>query len=55
VRQHDFEKLAVEPLRPRLDLAEIEAGLEVEIIGTGAVLKVQIDETRRCPCRAGRC
>ena len=30
VRQHDLEQLAVEPLRPRLDLVEIEARLEVE-------------------------
>ncbi len=47
LRDHDFEQLPVEPLRARLDLAEIEARLDVEIIGAGAVLKVEIDQARR--------
>ena len=47
VRQHDFEQLAVEALRPRFDLVEIEARLDVEIIGAGAVLKIEIDQAGR--------
>ena len=55
MRQHDFEQLPIEPLRTRLDLAEIEARLDVEIIGAGAVLEIEIDETGRGLCRARRC
>ena len=47
MRQHHFQQLAVEPLRPMLDLAELEPRLQVEIIGAGTVLKIEIDETRR--------
>ena len=32
---------------PRLDLAEIEARLDVEIIGAGAVLEIEIDQAGR--------
>ena len=55
VRQHDLEQLAVETVRPRLDLAEVEARLEVEIVGAGAVLEIEIDQAGRGSCRAGRC
>jgi hypothetical protein len=59
LREHDFEQLPVEPLRPRLDLAEIETRLDVEIIGAGAVLEVEVDEAGRycfaSYCRARRC
>ena len=44
MRQHDFEKLPVEPLRPRLDLLEIQPRLEIEIVGAGAVLEIEIDQ-----------
>ena len=44
VRQHHFQQLPVEPLRPRLDLAEIETRLEIEIVGAGAVLEIEIDQ-----------
>ena len=44
LRHHHFEQLAVEPLGPRLDLAQIEPRLDVEIIGAGAVLKVEVDQ-----------
>jgi hypothetical protein len=47
MRQHHFQQLAVEPLRPMLDLAELEPRLQVEIISAGTVLKIEIDETRR--------
>ena len=47
MRQHDFEQLPVEPLRPRLDFAEIEARLEIEIVGAGAVLEIEIDQAGR--------
>jgi len=47
MRQHDFEELAVEPLRTGLDLAEIETGLDVEIVGAGPVLEIEIDEAGR--------
>ena len=47
IREHDFEQLPIEPLRARLDLAEIEARLDVEIIGAGAVLEVEIDQASR--------
>ena len=54
MRQHDFEQLPIEPLRARLDLAEIEARLDVEIIGAGAVLEIEVDETGRgLSARAG--
>ena len=55
MRQHDFEQLPIEPLRTRLDLAEIEARLDVEIIGAGAVLEIEIDQAGRGLCRACRC
>src|SRR5204862_4510138 len=45
MRQHDFKQLAIEPVRPRLDLAEIEAGFEIEIVGASPVLEVQIVES----------
>jgi hypothetical protein len=44
MRQHDFEQLPVEPLRPWLDLAEIKTRFEVKIVGTGAVLEIKIYE-----------
>ena len=47
LRNHDFEQLPVEPLRTRLDLAEIEARLDIEIVGAGAVLEVEIDQAGR--------
>src|ERR1700730_14587472 len=36
--------MPVETLGPRLDLAQIEAGLKVEVIDAGAVLKIEIYE-----------
>ena len=47
MRQHDFEQLPVQPLRARLDLAKIEAGLDVEVIGAGAMLEVEVDQASR--------
>ena len=47
VREHHFQQLPVEALRPRLDLAEIEARLEVEIVGAGAVLEIEVDQAGR--------
>ena len=53
MRQHHLQQLPVEALRARLDLAEIEARLEVEIVGAGAVLEVEIDQAgRRLAARA---
>ena len=47
IRQHDLEQLAVEPVRARLDLGEVEPRLEVEIVGAGAVLEIEIDQAGR--------
>ena len=47
VREHHFQQLPVEALRARLDLAEIEARLEVEIVGASAVLEVEVDQAGR--------
>ena len=51
--EHHFQQLAVEPLRTRLDLADVEARLDVEIIGAGAVLEIEIDQASR-DAAAGR-
>ena len=51
--KHDLEQLPVEPLRPRLDLVEVEARLEVEIVGAGAVLEIEIDQAGRRLDRVG--
>ena len=45
--EHDLEELQVEPLGMRADLVEVEPRLEVEIVGAGAVLEVEIDEAGR--------
>ena len=42
--QHHFEQLPVEPLGARLDLVEVEARLEVEIVAARAVLEIEIDQ-----------
>jgi hypothetical protein len=47
VRQHDLQELPVEPLRPRLYLLEIEPRLEIEIVGAGAMLEIEIHQTGR--------
>ena len=47
MRQHDFEQLPVQPLRARLDLAKIEARLDVEVIGAGAMLEIEVDQAGR--------
>ena len=47
MRQHDFEQLPVEPLRPRLDFLEVEPRFEIEIVGAGAVLEIEIDQAGR--------
>ena len=44
LRQHDLQELAVEPLRPRLDFLEVEPRLEIEIVGAGAVLEIEVDQ-----------
>src|SRR6516164_4365897 len=44
VRQHHFQKLAVEPLGSPLDLAEIKTRLEVKIVRAGAVLEIEVDQ-----------
>ena len=50
MRQHDLEQLPVEPLGTRLDLVQIEPRLEIEIVGAGAVLEIEIDQAgRRLP------
>ena len=49
VRQHDLQKLPVEPLRPRLDFLQVEPRLEIEIIGAGAVLEIEIDQAGAGP------
>ena len=54
VAQHHFEQLAVEPLRPRLDLVEVEPWFEVEVIGAGAMLEIEVDQHGARPAaRAG--
>ena len=55
MRQHHLEQLPVEALRPRLDLAEIEARLEVEIVGAGAVLEIEVDQAGRRLAALRRC
>jgi hypothetical protein len=44
VGQHDFQQLPVKALRATFDLAEIEARLEIEIVGAGAVLEIEVDQ-----------
>ena len=44
IRQHDLEQLPVETIRPRLDFRQIQARLEIEIVGHRAVLEIQIDQ-----------
>ena len=41
---HHLEQLPVEPLRARLDLVEVEARFEVEIVAARAVLEIEIDQ-----------
>ena len=55
MRQHHLQQLPVEPLRPRLDLAEIEPRLEIEIVGAGAVLEIEIDQAGRRLAALRRC
>ena len=55
MRQHDFQQLPVEPLRARLDFLQVESRLEVEIIGAGAVLEVEVDQAGAGRGRAVRC
>ena len=47
LRHHDFEQLPVEPFRARLDFAQVQPRLDIEIVGTGAVLKIEIDKAGR--------
>ena len=42
--EHHVEQLPVEALRSWLDFPEVEARLEIEIVGAGAVLEVEIDQ-----------
>ena len=52
---HHLQQLLVEAVRPRLDLRQVETRLEVEIIGAGAVLQIEVDETGRgAAARAAR-
>ena len=44
IRQHDLEQLPVETVRPRLDFRQVQARLEIEIVGHRAVLEIQIDQ-----------
>ena len=45
IREHDLEQLPVESVRPRLDLRQVQARLEVEIVGRRTVLEIQIEQT----------
>ena len=47
IRDHDIEQLLIEAVGTRLDFVEIEPRLEIEIIGAGAVLEIEIHEARR--------
>ena len=47
LRQHDLEQLPVEAFRARLNFIQIEPRLDVEIIGAGAVLEIEIDQAGR--------
>ena len=49
--EHDVEQLAVESLRLVLDLGDVEARLEVEIFGAGALLEVEVDDAGRGAAR----
>ncbi len=49
IRQHDFEQLPVEPVWARLDLGEVEARLEIKVIGDGAVLEIEVHQAGRWP------
>jgi len=40
VREHHLKQLPIEPVRPRLDFGQVQARLEVEIIGGRAILKI---------------
>ena len=51
LRQHDVEQLAVETLRLVLDFGDVEARLEVEIFGAGALLEIEVDDAGRRPAR----
>jgi hypothetical protein len=44
VRKHDFEELSIKSLRARLDFLQIEPRLEIEIVGAGTVLEIEVDE-----------
>ena len=41
--KHDLEQMAVEPLGPVLHLGELQVGCDVEILGEGAALEIEID------------
>ena len=45
IREHDLEQLPVEPVRPRLDFRQVQAWLEIEIVGHRAILEIQIEQT----------
>ena len=51
LRQHHVEQLPVEALRLVLDLGDVEARLEVEIFGAGALLEIEVDHAGRCAAR----
>ena len=55
VRQHDLEKLPVEPLRARLDFLQIKPRLEIEIVGAGAMLEIEIDQAGAGAAALRRC
>jgi hypothetical protein len=44
MRQHDFEKLAVKPFRSWLDFFQVQPRFDIEIVGAGAVLEIEIDQ-----------
>ena len=46
--QHHVEQLAVEALRLVLDLGDVEARLEIEIFGAGALLEIEVDHAGGC-------
>ena len=45
--QHHVEQLPIEAFRLVLDFGDVEARLEVEILGAGALLEVEIDDAGR--------
>ena len=51
LRQHHVEQLPVEALRLVLDLGNVEARLEVEIFGAGALLEIEVDDACRGAAR----